>query len=382
MDHEQYGQSFDRAGFVKRVGGGALALAGASGLAGMLGSAGDALAASAAGVKITEFCWVGSGQDITPFQVRDKYLAKHPNVQLDMLQGTNAEMYPKIVASLQIDPNQPIVNFGFFNVSTLNQGAVDNVWLPFNEKLMPNLKRVLPQYRLPGDRGVYFASSPIGLMYNTDVFKQKGWKPPTSWKDLFDPKFKGRVALWDAPGWSYNGLVATAKLNGGSEQNMEPGFKIYENAAKAGQFQSFFVSANQAQQLLVSGTAWIAPFLFGVMEPWVAQGAPLAYVVPKEGQIAFPFGFAMVKGSTPEQQKAAMQVVDMMLLPRVVQEWCNYTYSVPVVRGVRFAPERQKLAAYQPKNVKNQIRLDWRTLAQKNADWTQEWNMRVKANLR
>jgi putative spermidine/putrescine transport system substrate-binding protein len=157
--------------------------------------------------------------------------------------------------------------------------------------------------------------------------------------------------------------------------------KVYEKAAKAGQIQSLYTSNNQAQQLLVSGDAWITPFFFGIMEPWVKQGAPLGYAVPKEGQVAFQLGFGMVKGSSPEQQQVAMGVVDAMLLPRVVQQWCDYTYSVPLVRGVRFLPERQKLAAYQKKNVQNQIQLDWKTMATKNNDWLQQWNSRVKANL-
>jgi putative spermidine/putrescine transport system substrate-binding protein len=340
-----------------------------------------ALAAMTDNVHVTEFCWVGSGQDITPFQVRDKYLKSHSNVSIDMLQGTNAETFPKIVTSVQVTPDDPLVNFGFFNVSALTQGRVLDIWAPFDVKKMPNLKRVIPKFRLPGDKGVYFASSPIGIMYNTAVFKQKGWKPPTSWKDLWNPKFKGKVAFWDAPSWSFNGLAVTARLYGGSEKNIEPGMKVYEKAAKAGQIQSLYTSNNQAQQLLVSGDAWITPFFFGIMEPWVKQGAPLGYAVPKEGQVAFQLGFGMVKGSSPEQQQVAMGVVDAMLLPRVVQQWCDYTYSVPLVRGVRFLPERQKLAAYQKKNVQNQIQLDWKTMATKNNDWLQQWNSRVKANL-
>ncbi|HEY1366730.1 MAG TPA: extracellular solute-binding protein [Gaiellaceae bacterium] len=372
------GEGIDRGAFLRRAGGAGLALAGGSTL---LGRASGALAAVTDSVHVTEFCWVGSGQDITPFQVRSAYLKTHPDVAIDMLQGTNAETYPKILTSVQVTPDDPLVNFGFFNVGLITQGTVDKLWLPFNAKKMPNLKRVLPKFRLPGDRGVFFASSPIGIMYNTEVFKQKGWKAPTSWKDLWNPRYKGKVAFWDAPSWSYNGLVATARMYGGSEKNIEPGMKVFEKAAKSGQIQSLYTSNSQAQQLLVSGDAWITPFFFGIMEPWVKQGAPLGYVVPKEGQIAFQLGFAMVKGSDTAQQQVAMEVVDAMLLPRVVEEWCNYTYSVPLVRGVRFAPDRQKLSAYQPKNVANQMQLDWTTIAKNNTQWLEQWNSRVKANL-
>jgi len=374
-------QGLSRADLLRRAGGAGLVLAGASGLAPFLGGVSDAVAATSDSVTATEFCWVGSGQDITPFQVRTQYLKTHPDVTLNMVQGTNAETYPKIVTSIQVTPNNPYVNFGFFNVQLMTQGTVDKVWLPLQPSKMSNFKRTLPQYRLPGNTGVYFASSPIGIMYNTDVFKQKGWKPPTSWKDLWNPKFKGKVAFWDAPSWAYNGLVVTARMYGGSEKNIEPGMKVFENAAKKGQIQSLYTSNNQAQQLLVSGEAWITPFFFGIMQPWAKQGAPLGYAVPKEGQIAFQLGFGMVKGSSSDQQALAMDVINAMLLPRVVEEWCLYTYSVPLVRGVRFPPSYSKLAAYQPKNVTNQIQLNWRQIALNNNTWLQEWNQRVKANL-
>jgi putative spermidine/putrescine transport system substrate-binding protein len=385
MDKETDGSEpivggFDRAEFLKRAGGAGVALAGTSGLAAFLGNTSSAFAADK--VHVTEFCWVGSGQDITPFEVRAKYLKTHPNVTIDMLQGTNAETFPKILTSVQVTPDNPLVNLGFFNVSALVAGSVANIWLPFNAKKMPNLKRVHPQFRRPGDKGVFFASSPIGIMYNKEVFKKKGWKPPTSWKDLWNPKFKGKVAFWDAPSWSFNGLVVTARLNGGGEKNIEPGIKVYEKAAKAGQIHSLYTSNNQAQQLLVSGDAWITPFFFGIMQPWVRQGAPLGYAVPKEGQIAFQLGFGMVKGSTPAQQEVAMDLVNMMLLPRMVEKWSNYTFSVPLVRGVRVNPELQKLSAYQTKAIKKQIQLDWTTIAKNNSDWLKEWNSRVKANLR
>lgn len=374
----------DRSEFLKRAGGAGLALAGLSGLSAYLGSASKAAAAVNAAngkVEVTQFCWVGSGQDVTPFLVRAQYLKSNPNVSIEMLQGTNAETFPKILTSVQVTPDDPLVNFGFFNVSAITQGTILNVWLPLKSTKMKNLKRVQPAYRTRGDKGVFFASSPIGIMYNTEVFKQKGWKPPTSWKDLWDPKFKGKVAFWDAPSWAFNGLVPTARVYGGSEKNIEPGMKVYENAAKSGHIHSLYRSNSQAQQLLVSGDAWITPFFFGISRPWIEQGAPLGYAVPKEGQVAFQLGFGMVKGSSPAQQKVAMEVIDAMLLPRIVQLWCKYTYSVPLVRGVQMQPNIQALPPYQKKAVENQMQLDWTTIANNNAEWLQAWNMRVRANL-
>jgi putative spermidine/putrescine transport system substrate-binding protein len=369
----------NRAELLKRAGGMGALLAGGS-LSGLL-EAMNATAATRDSVTVTEFCWVGSGQDITPFAVRAAYQKAHPDVKINMLQGTNAETYPKIVTSLQVDPNNPLVNFGFFNSQLMWQGIVDKTWVPLPTAKIPNLKNVLPNFRIKNNMGVFFASSPIGLMYNTQIFKQKGWKPPTSWNDIFNPKYKGKVALWDAPSWAYNGLVAVARIHGGSEKNIEPAMKLYESAAKKGQFQSVYLSNNTAQQLLVSGEAWITPFFFGIMQPWVKQGAPLGYAVPKEGEVGLGLGFAMVRGSSAQQQKVAAEVINAMLAKRIVHQWSEYTYSVPGLKGIVFPPSYKKYPPFHIANIKKQMLLDWTTIAKNNASWTQQWNQRVKANL-
>ena len=174
-DNTRESSGINRAELLKRAGGMGALLAGGS-LAGLL-EAMNATAATKDSVTVTEFCWVGSGQDITPFAVRAAYQKAHPDVKINMLQGTNAETYPKIVTSLQVDPNNPLVNFGFFNSQLMWQGVVDKTWVPLPTAKIPNLKNVLPNFRIKNNMGVFFASSPIGLMYNTQIFKQKGWKP-------------------------------------------------------------------------------------------------------------------------------------------------------------------------------------------------------------
>jgi putative spermidine/putrescine transport system substrate-binding protein len=377
----------DRRTFLKQAAAAGMTLAGADVLLAACGGGGGGNGGGQSGgggssnqqVHLTEFTWVGSGQDVQPPKVRAAYEKQHPNVKIDFSPGTNAETYPKIVQSLQVDPNNPLINFGFFNIDAMTKGTQAGIWTPFDPKLVTNLSNVFPAYRRPQNKGVFFALSSIGLMYN----KERVDPPPTSWKDLWAPRFKGKVAFWDAPNWSFNGLVETARLHGGGEKNIEPGMKVYEDAAKSGQIQSLYTSNDAGKQLLVSGAAWITPFFFGVMEPWVVnEKAPLGYVVPKEGQIAFPLGFAVVKGSSDAQKKASEEIINTMLTPEFVGEWCNLTYGLPAVKGASIKPELKNLDAYKEGNIANAIQLDWATIAKNNNDWLEQWNSRVKANLK
>ena len=60
------------------------------------------------------------------------------------------------------------------------------------------------------------------ITYNTNLVKT----PPTSWADLWKPEWKGKLAIPDISGTSgQQFLMAAARLNGGSVENIEPGFE-------------------------------------------------------------------------------------------------------------------------------------------------------------
>jgi len=67
-------------------------------------------------VQLTEFIWIGGGQGVVPREVKASYEKARPNVSIELYEGTNAVTYPKIIAQRQVDPNKPLINFGFFNV--------------------------------------------------------------------------------------------------------------------------------------------------------------------------------------------------------------------------------------------------------------------------
>lgn len=326
--------------------------------------------------KVTQFIWTGA-QEPVPRRITADYLKAHPDIDVEIISGTNAATYPRIQASLSVNPNDPLVNFGFFNLDATAKGLAANVWLPLDAKVVPNLENILDAYRQPHDIGAYFCMDVCGLLYN----KEKVPVPPTSWADLWDPKYKGRVALFDSY-WAGNGLVATARLHGGGEDNIEPGMRIYADAARAGQIHSLFTSNAQLQQLMVSGEVWIAPYYRGIALPWAAGGAPIGYAVPKEGQVTFPEGFQMVRGSSPAQQKVSQELINTMLAPDAVLEYCKTAAVLPLMKNIQLPPDIAKDPAIQPAAIKQAMNLDYAKIAQNTPAWVNLWNREVKANLR
>ncbi len=327
-------------------------------------------------VKLSQFIWTGA-QEVVPRRITAAYMQENPGVAVEIIAGTNTELYPRLKASLDIDASQPLVNFGFFNMDATARGRDAHVWQGLDPALVPNLANILDAYRQPGETGAFFCMDVCGLVYN----KQKMPAPPTSWADLLDPKYRGRVALFDGF-WVGNGLVVTARLHGGGENDIEPGMALYEAAAKAGQFHSLVTSNAQLQQLLVSGDVWLAPHFRGVALPWAAAGAPIGYAVPQEGQVAFPEGQQLVRGGSAAQQRAAQGIINASLTTQAVLDYCATAQVLPLLKNVTLPPALANDPAVQPDAIAHAMQFDYGRIAANSAAWAAAWNRRVKANLR
>ena len=69
-----------------------------------------------------------------------------------------------------------------------------------------------------------------GIMYAKKVFEDNKWPAPTSWEDLKDPKFAKKLVIPPLNNsYGLHALVMMAKLRGGGEKNIDPGFKAFKD---------------------------------------------------------------------------------------------------------------------------------------------------------
>ena len=115
---------------------------------------------------------------------------------------------------------------------------------------LPNLKDVEPRYRTGANGfGIGYLLWSDGLIYNTSTVKT----PPSSYEALWDPKYAGRLFL-PPPEWAeaVDMAIIAAKMAGGSQQNIEPGFaklaKLKEHVLTLGE------NPNQVADLFRTGS--------------------------------------------------------------------------------------------------------------------------------
>lgn len=347
-------------------------LAGSLAVPALLGSRAASAQTAAA---LTMFTFIGAGQDVVPKEVRAEYMRANPGVRVDLLEGSNAETLPKMIAARQIDPNSPLVHFGYFNAEAAARGEQVGLWSGLDPALVPNLADIVSAYRRPKDLGVGWGLTPVVLAYNTEKVKT----PPKSWSALWDPAYKGRVLLRAAPNFFLNGLVTAARENGGDEKAIGKGFEVISKAAAAGQIHSFFNSTDQIKTLLTRGDVHIAPAFASMILNFKAEGAPVDYVIPDEGMIAVPQNLMLAAGGTPEQQRHAQTMINWLLDPERLARYCTLTKSAPANRKVKLPDQLAREPAYQIASIEKAIQFDWKTIAQETPRWIERWNREVVA---
>src|SRR6266705_1837873 len=86
---------------------------------------------------------------------------------------------------------------------------------------------IVKSARYKDDRAVGIGLVATGFMYNTKYFAEKSWGAPASWNDLQDPKYRKLLVIPPLNNtYGLHTLVMMARLNGGGEANIDPGFRV------------------------------------------------------------------------------------------------------------------------------------------------------------
>ena len=161
-------------------------------------------------------------------------------------------------------------------------------------------------YMVPVDAGV------TGVVYDTT----KVDTPPTSFKDLFDPKYKGQVAMIDYPVTAIQvGALALGyedPINLTDEQ-LENVKNLFIEAKKNGQFRTFFNNDSEIVALFHTGEVSIALGYPGNAIDSKLEGDPVEFVSASEGQIVWTCGYGI--SSTSKNDDAAYALINYYLSP-------------------------------------------------------------------
>lgn len=238
-----------------------------------------------------------------------------------------------------------------------------------------NFPDLYPFARYADNVGVIFAIQALCLEYNTKVFQEKGWAPPSSWSDLWDPKYKGHVVVYNLPtGYTATFLGLLAVLNGGSPTDLEPAWAKLPGLVP--QALAFVDPPAQLDTLFATGSGWIAFNGSGRIAGLAASGAPVGMVLPKEGAALNPNQLDIIKHA-PHPTLAHL-FVDFMLSPEAQEVIATKMLFGPVNRKVHLDAEAAAKVPYGSAVIDKLRVIDGAPIYENLAPLIQRWNAMIE----
>lgn len=170
---------------------------------------------------------------------------------------------------------------------------------------IPNLENV--DEKLKNPYWVPHIYSPNVIIYNTD----KVSPAPTSYRDLWDEKYAGKIGIQAPQSQDFFHAAATLAQGENATSDLMSGLPLLQELAPNTQV---FGSQEQLGSALMSGQVWMTLNWKARAYQWIeTSDAPLAAVVPEEGTYSTQFVMAIPKNAP--NKEGAYQYLDALLDP-------------------------------------------------------------------
>ncbi len=275
----------------------------------------------------------------------------------------------EVIAKIKASPADPPFDVIVLDEGPHLQAVADGLVQRLDDKSVPNLAQVYPAYRkVTQGFGVPQAYSVVGLAYNTKKVKT----PPTSWRDLFKPEYKGQVGvvnLNSSLGVAF--LVMLAKMNGGGEGNIEPGFQAFKTLM--GSVSAVAPRPGALAALFERDEVAIAPLWNNTILTLREKGLPVDWVVPKEGAIVVMSVMNMVT-NTKNPALAAQFISDAISRDYQLKAAIPPYFFGPTNSGVNLPAALRRYLPTRPEEVEQLLSLDWTAINKNRQAWTDRFS--------
>lgn len=264
------------------------------------------------------------------------------------------------------------------NVVLLDDGPMyQAVQFGFCDKLTdaPVYRDLYPLAHM-SDRAVALGVVATGLAYNAEALRKAGVPAPTSWRDLTDKRFSQKIAVPPISNtYGLQALVMFARLNGGGEARIDPGFDALIKKV-APNVLAWEPSPGKMTELFQNGDVTLAVWGSGRVQTLANTGFPIRFVYPKEGAMTLMTAACPVVQN--KQPLLSQQFVQYLLSPQVQSVLAATQAWGPVNSTTKLAPAVAASVPYGKDQIAKLLPMDWTVINQKRSEWTNRWNRQVE----
>jgi len=289
---------------------------------------------------------------------------KETGAKVTLKLGAPSEWFTNAV----VNKNRPEIDLLLLPYPDSLRAVIDDIGLELKESEIPNLKDVVPHWWDQYNRkavGLDYVS--YGISYRTDLIKTA----PTSWADMWNPEYVGKLSLPSANQPSvWQLIVVAAKIHGGSETNLDPGFKAL--AKLKGNVRKYFRSQPETVQLLETGDAPVVMMGTDFSTYAMADaGKPVKFVIPKEGACAGIVSYHIAKNSA--NAALCRQFVNHALGKRPQEGFCSGIGAGPVNKTAELSgPAKERVP-----RLSSLLIFDWMKVVPQMPAILDRWNREI-----
>lgn len=215
---------------------------------------------------------------------------KDHDIKVNMVRMSSGEAYAKIRAEAR-NPKTDLwwAGTGDPHLQAASEGLTAEYKSPMLDQLQDWARS---QAESSGFRTVGVYAGSLGWGYNTDIFKQKGFKEPVCWADLLAPELKGEIQIANpnSSGTAYTALASLVQIMG-----EEKAFEYLK--ALNGNISQYTKSGSAPVKAAARGETGLGIVFMHDAVAQTAEGFPVKSIAPCEGTGYEIGSMSIVKGA-------------------------------------------------------------------------------------
>jgi putative spermidine/putrescine transport system substrate-binding protein len=300
-------------------------------------------------------------------------------VDWSLYQNASGEVVAKTKAAWPNAPYDISENWDADFVQLYNEGWLQGV----SEADIPNLANVpssLKRFKYP-DGKLYAVPMSLGACYWA-YRKDLVSFPFNEVEQLLDPRLKGLVCLPSITKGTGLILVVLAYANGGSENNVEPGWDFLKKLAKSGNVGRVANSEVDFSNSINSGetalTFWNPVLWTAVKKNW-----PLVVLSKADSKTLKSYfyqdGFVIYKGP---RAKEAMDLLNFLLSPEANNAYQEALGQAPAITNGKVPVAAADINFTDEDFKKHAIFCDYAVMSKEHDGWVKRWETEIQPLLR
>ena len=331
-----------------------------AGLAAPMSFVRSARAQPAPGDELVVGIWGGAQEAIVKEFIEPKLVEKYGCTVSYVLGGTGERR-----ARAYSERGRPSFDVIYLNIYESRQAVADGVTQAPTDAV-ENYANLFPLAR-KGGYGVAF--NPCTIVYD----RTKASAPITSWKDMWNPEWQGRIAWPEGLGAEgISALMMTAKAWGGSERDFD---MVIEKVKELKPFAAIQTSQAQLFEMFDQGICDLSVEFGSFTRTYAESRNPdIEIATPVEGQ-ALAMNVACITEGT-RNQVLAEEWINLHLSEEVMLAYAEQLYYSPTIDDITLPPELQG-KVLGAGDVGQLVDFDWDYINANRAEWQQRFDREI-----